>query len=44
MIKKTKAGYQVKSKSGDKKMGEYPTKTAAIKRLMQVEVMKKKKK
>ena len=40
MIKKTKAGYKVESKTHKKNMGTYPTKTAAIKRLMEVEMFK----
>lgn len=44
MIKKTKSGYQVESKEHHKNMGTYPTKTAAIKRLMEVEMFKAMKK
>lgn len=40
MIKKTKAGYKVESKTHHKNMGTYPTKTAAIKRMMEVEMFK----
>lgn len=40
MIKKTKAGYKVESKTHKKNMGTYPTKTAAIKRMMEVEMFK----
>lgn len=41
MIKKTSAGYQVKSKSGAKNLGKYKTKKAAVKRLREVEYFKK---
>ena len=40
MIKKTQAGYNVESKTHKKNMGTYPTKTAAIKRMMEVEMFK----
>lgn len=44
MIKKTKEGYVVKSKSGDKKLSKpYKTKKAAVKRLQQIEYYKHKK-
>jgi hypothetical protein len=44
MIKKTKAGYKVESKTHHKNMGTYSTKAEAIKRLMQVEMFKAMKK
>lgn len=40
MIKKTTKGYEVRSKTHNKKMGTYTTKAEAIKRLMQVEMFK----
>ena len=43
MIVKTKSGYQVKSKTGNKNLGKYKTKKEATKRLKQVEYFKKKK-
>jgi hypothetical protein len=43
MIKKSKKGYTVTSKTGDKKMGTYPSKKQAIKRMLQVEYFKNKK-
>ena len=38
MIKKTKAGYKVESKTHKRNMGTYPTKTQAIKRMMESEM------
>lgn len=40
MIRKTKAGYKVESKTHHKNMGTFPTKKAAEKRLKQVEYFK----
>ena len=40
MIRKTKAGYKVESKTHKRNMGTYPTKTQAIKRMMEVEMFK----
>lgn len=42
MIKKTKKGYTVKSKTGTREMGTYPSKKQAIKRMLQVEWFKNK--
>ena len=42
MIRKTKSGYTVYSEKG-KKLGSYPTKAKAQKRLRQVEYFKRKK-
>ena len=44
MIKKTKTGYKVESKTHHNNMGTYPTKTQAIKRMMEVEMFKAMKK
>lgn len=42
MIRKTKKGYTVKSKTGTREMGTYPSKKQAIKRMLQVEWFKNK--
>ena len=42
MIKKTDKGYTVKSKTGTREMGTYPSKKQAIKRMLQVEWFKNK--
>ena len=44
MIRKTKAGYKLESKVHHKNMGTFPTKTQAIKRMMEVEMFKAMKK
>jgi hypothetical protein len=43
MIKKSKKGYTVVSKTHKKEMGTYPSKKQAIKRMLQVEWFKNKK-
>ena len=44
MIVKTKAGYEVRSEKGDKRLGgPYATKQEAIRRLTQVEYFKQRK-
>jgi len=44
MITKSKSGYTLKSKSGEKKLGTFPTKKAAEKREKQINYFKHKKK
>jgi hypothetical protein len=44
MIKKSSKGYTVKSKTGTREMGTYPSKKQAIKRMLQVEYHKNKSK
>lgn len=40
MIVRSGGGYQVRSESGRKRLGSYRTKTAAVKRLRQIEWFK----
>lgn len=42
MIKKTKSGYNVTTKSGSKVLGKHKTKKEAVKQLQAIEISKKK--